>query len=105
VLDAPRQEPAQFLHAADERVALALELLEVEQTGTRRGGDGSTRDGRRRRDVRKGFGNDARQIPLESRHLCSQRVPGRALSILHVEIDDWLLRPIDSHTRLLQIAR
>ncbi len=102
VLDALGHEPSQLLHATDERVALTLELLEPEQARTTRG---LPRSHGRRRYVRKGFGDDARQLPLEPRHLHPQGVPRGALSVLRVEIDDWLLRLIGSHTRLLQIAR
>jgi len=103
MLGSSGHEPPQLLHAADERVSLALELIEAEQARTRK--SLYRRACGRRRDVREGFGHDARKIPLEPCHLCPQGMPRRTLSILNVKIDDWLLRPIGSHTRLLQIAR
>jgi hypothetical protein len=102
VLDALEQEPAQLLNAADEHVPLTLELPEAEQAGTREGLHRRAHSGGR--DVREGFRDDARQIPLEPRHLRPQGVPRRALPTLNVEIDNWLLRPIGSHTRLLKIT-
>lgn len=67
-------EPPDVLHAAREPVALALELLEAEQTGA------AERlrliDARRvGRDVRERTGDDLRELALESRHLLAQRTP------------------------------
>jgi hypothetical protein len=67
-------EPPDVLHATGEAVALALELLEREQSGA------AERlrllDARRvGRDVRERARDDPRELTLESRHLLAQRTP------------------------------
>lgn len=73
----PRQR-AHVLHAAGERVALALQLREAEQA---RAAEALGRGVARRvgRDVREPRGHDLRQLALQPCDLCAQRAACRLL--------------------------
>lgn len=96
---APAGDAAHVLHAHGEPVALALELLEGEQTGPAerflarhpRGADG---------DVREAGGDDPRELALQARDLHAQRTARRRL----VELDRRCGRGAGVDRQLLGLA-
>jgi len=85
VLGAPRGGAAELLQPSRKPVAHALELTEIEQARAAVGLARSDSPGGARHErlagaeIRKGVGEDARDVLLEPRDLCLQRAPGGPL--------------------------